>query len=46
MRRLLSLVLALLFTLSIAGPALGAQRGGGPHPQPPKCVPANTPGCS
>jgi hypothetical protein len=43
-RKLLIGFLAAMLSASTIGSALGAQQG--PNPQPPKCVPANTPGCS
>jgi hypothetical protein len=45
MKRFVALLLTGLFLVSAAGPAFGKQTGQ-PHPQPPKCVPASTPGCS
>jgi hypothetical protein len=45
MKRFVALLLTGLFLVSAAGPAFGKQTGQ-PNPQPPKCVPANTPGCS
>jgi hypothetical protein len=44
MKRFVALLLTGLFLVSAAGPAFAGQTG--PNPQPPKCVPANTPGCS
>jgi hypothetical protein len=44
MKRFVALLLTGLFLVSAAGPAFG--KTGQPNPQPPKCVPANTPGCS
>jgi hypothetical protein len=45
MKRFVALLLTGLLLVSAAGSAFGKQTGQ-PHPQPPKCVPANTPGCS
>jgi hypothetical protein len=44
-RKLMVLVLGSLLALSTVGSVFAAQPHG-PNPQPPKCVPANTPGCS
>jgi hypothetical protein len=44
MRKIALLLLTVLFLLAAAAPAFGDNKG--PHPQPPKCVPASTPGCS
>jgi hypothetical protein len=43
-RKLIVLFLTSMVALTTVGTALADQRG--PNPQPPKCVPANTPGCS
>jgi hypothetical protein len=48
-RRLSILTLVTLFSLATVGSALAAKPPPGqqgPNPAPPKCVPANTPGCS
>jgi hypothetical protein len=42
--KLVVMMLGALLSLSIAGSAFAAQQG--PKPQPPKCTPASTPGCS
>jgi hypothetical protein len=44
LRRVVSFILAGMLVLGSAGMASAANHG--PHPQPPKCVPASTPGCS
>ncbi len=43
-KKLLVLALSGLLALSAFGTAFADSKG--PHPQPPKCVPASTPGCS
>jgi|SwirhirootsSR2_FD_contig_31_17316035_length_530_multi_2_in_0_out_0_1 hypothetical protein len=42
--KITALVLGVLLVLATAVPALADNQG--PNPQPPKCVPASTPGCS
>ena len=44
MRKLVLLLLTVLFVLASAAPALADNKG--PNPKPPRCVPASTPGCS
>jgi hypothetical protein len=44
MRRVIGLLLAGMLLLGTAGFAAADNKG--PNPQPPKCVPASTPGCS
>jgi hypothetical protein len=43
--KLVVMMLGALLSLSIAGSVFAAQPGP-PKPQPPKCTPASTPGCS
>jgi hypothetical protein len=42
--KLTALVLGVLLALATIAPALADNQG--PNPQPPKCTPASTPGCS
>ena len=42
--RILAIILGALLTFAAAAPALADNKG--PNPDPPKCTPASTPGCS
>jgi hypothetical protein len=44
-RRLVAVLMGALIALSTVGTAF-ADKPHGPNPQPPKCTPANSPGCS
>jgi hypothetical protein len=43
-RKIFALILGMLLALSTVGAAFADNKG--PNPDPPKCVPASTPGCS
>jgi hypothetical protein len=43
-KKIVVALLSSLLALSTIGTALADNKG--PHPQPPKCTPASTPGCS
>jgi hypothetical protein len=42
--KIIALILGTLLALSTVGGAFADNKG--PNPDPPKCVPASTPGCS
>lgn len=46
MTRKITAVLLAAGLLVVMGASTASAGSKGPHPQPPKCVPANTPGCS